>query len=39
MSNGSETQGKNKQEKREVNEQERRKEDGDGDIIMIREKG
>ena len=36
MSNGSETQGKNEQEKREVNEQERREEDGDRDIIMIR---
>ena len=36
MSNGSEMQGKNKQEKRGVNEQKRRDEDGDGDIIMIR---
>ena len=35
MSNSSEMEGKNKQEKREVNEQERREEDGDGDIIMI----
>ena len=36
MSNGSETKGKNKQEKRELNEQERREENGDGDIIMIK---
>ena len=36
MSNGSETKGKNKQEKREVNKQKRREEDGNGDIIMIR---
>ena len=38
MSNGFETEGKNEQKKREVNKQERREEDGDRDIIMIRGK-
>ena len=39
MSNGSEMEGKNKQKKRKVNEQEKREEDGDRNIIMIGGRG